>query len=434
MSAGVPAELLAERRAAFQERIGEGIAIVPGARLQTRSNDVDYPFRQNSDLLYLCAWPQPEAIAVFSKDRFILFVQPRDPGAETWTGRRPGVEGACERYGADEAHPTAEFQERLPGLLGDVPRLFYSLGAEPRLDPIVREALREVRRHTRGGVRAPNEIVDPYGILHEMRLYKDPAELALMRRAAEISYEGHHEAARLCRSGNTEYEIEAVLDWVFRKRGSTGPAYPSIVGSGDNATILHYTENGDTLREGQLVLIDAGCEYEAYASDITRTYPVDGRFEGIARDVYEIVLRAQADAIEKAGPGVALTEIHDVATRTLVSGLIELGVLEGDAQELMEQENHTRFYMHRTSHWLGMDVHDVGEYHVEGKPRALEPGMVFTIEPGLYFGAEESKCAEKLRGIGVRIEDDLVVTEAGCDVISKNIPKRIDEVEAWMRS
>ncbi len=434
MSPGVSVELLAERRAAFQERIGEGIAIVPGARLQARSNDVDYPFRQSSDLLYLCAWPQPEAIAIISKDRFILFVQPRDPSAETWTGRRPGVEGACERYGADEAHPIAEFSERLPGLLGDFPRLFYSLGVETRLDRSVRDALRAIRARARSGVRAPREIVDPYEILHEMRLFKDPTELELMRHAAEISREAHHEAARLCRNGSTEYEIEAILEWVFRKRGGAGPAYPSIVGSGENATILHYTENRDTLRPGQLVLIDAGCEYAAYASDVTRTYPVDGRFEGIARDVYEIVLRSQADAIEKAGPGVTLTEIHDVATRTLVDGLIELGVLEGDAQELMVQEKHTPFYMHRTSHWLGMDVHDVGEYRIEGKPRPLEPGMVFTIEPGLYFGAEEQTCPEKLRGIGVRIEDDLVITEAGCEVITDAIPKQVNEVEAWMRS
>ncbi len=424
MPAIISTGLLAERRAAFQEQIGEGIAIVPAAALRLRSNDVTYPFRQSSDLLYLCGWPQPDAIAVFSKDRFILFVQPRDPRAETWTGRRPGVDGAREQYGADEAYPIEEFEARLPGLLADVPRLFYVLGSEAGLDRKILDALGEVRGGARRGVRAPGEIVDPTEILREMRIYKHPEELAVLQHAAEISREAHHEAARLCRHGNTEYEIEATLDWVFRKRGAAGPAYSSIVGSGENATILHYTENRGTLRAGELVLIDAGCEYEWYASDVTRTYPVNGRFEGAARDVYEIVLRAQSAAIEKAAPGVTLVEIHAVATRSLVEGLIEL----------MAQGSYSPFYMHQTSHWLGMDVHDVGDYRIEGKPRALEEGMVFTIEPGLYFSASEERTPERLCGIGVRIEDDVAVTETGCEVITDAIPKRIDDVEAWMRS
>jgi Xaa-Pro aminopeptidase len=424
---------LAARRRRFQDEIGEGVALLPGGRLATRSNDVEYVFRQRSNLLYLTGWEQPEAAAVLTGERFTLFVQPRDPDAETWTGRRPGTEGAVDGYAADEAFPFSELRERLPAVLENAPRLYHTFGLDPQLDESVLEALKHVRGRSRAGITAPAEIVDPCSILHEMRLRKDEEELAIMRAAADISREAHHAAARQCREGAREYELEAEIAHVFRKRGGAGPAYPPIVGSGDNATILHYIENRDRLRAGQLVLIDAGVELHGYASDVTRVYPVGGRFEGIGRDVYAAVLDAQEKAVRAVRPGATLTEIHDVALRSLTEALVELGSLEGEVDGLIESEAYKPFYMHSTSHWLGLDVHDVGDYRVEGKPRALEAGMVFTIEPGLYFGCREQKCPEALRGIGVRIEDDVVVTEEGCEVLSRDIPKRIDDVEAWMR-
>jgi Xaa-Pro aminopeptidase len=425
---------LATRRQRFQGEIGEGVALIPGGRLATRSNDVEYVFRQRSNLLYLTGWEQPEAAALLTKERFTLFVQPRDPDAETWTGRRPGTEGAVNGYGADEAFPFAELGERLPGMLENAPRLYHTFGLDPHLDESVLAALKQVRGRSRTGVTAPAEIVDPCLILHEMRLRKDEQELAIMRAASDISREAHHAAARRCKEGVHEYELEAELAHVFRRRGGSGPAYPAIVGSGDNATILHYIENRDPLKAGDLVLIDAGVELHGYASDVTRVYPVGGRFEGIGRDVYLAVLDAQEKAVRAARPGVTLTEIHDVAVRSLTEALVQLGALEGEVDGLIESEAYKPFYMHTTSHWLGLDVHDVGDYRVEGKPRALEPGMVFTIEPGLYFGRREEKSPEALRGIGVRIEDNVFVTEDSCEVLTRDIPKRIDDVEAWMRA
>jgi Xaa-Pro aminopeptidase len=431
--AAIPQAVLAERRRRFREQLGEGVALVPGARMRARSHDVDYVFRQRSDLLYLTGWEQPEALALLSRDRFVLFVQPRDPAAETWTGRRPGVEGAVERYGADQAYPIGELAERLPALLENVPRLFHGFGLDRELDEIVLAAVKAVRARARQGITAPGEMVDPTLALAEMRLVKDAHELAVMRAAADISREAHQSAARMCRPGAHEYELEAELGYVFRRRGGAGPAYPSIVGAGDNATILHYIENTDELRAGQLVLIDAGAELHGYASDVTRTYPVGGRFEGVARDVYQAVLRAQELALAEVRPGALLTQIHDVAVRALVEGLIELGALSGDVSELVAGEAFRPFYMHSTSHWLGLDVHDAGAYRIGGKPRPLEPGMVLTVEPGLYFQSVEPKAPERLRGIGVRIEDDVVVTDDGYQVLTRDIPKRIADVEAWMR-
>jgi Xaa-Pro aminopeptidase len=423
----------AERQARLREQIGEGIALLPGARLLRRTNDVDHLFRQGSDFLYLTGFDQPEAAAVLTRDRYVLFVQPKDPEAETWTGIRPGVEGARDRYGADEAYAIGEIEKRLPELLENKTRLYYALGEDRAWDEMVIRALGVVRSKVRRGVVAPRDVADPRAILHEMRMRKEPEELEIMRAAAAISREAHHEAARLCRAGRCEYELEAALHHVFRGRGASGPAYPPIVGAGDNATILHYIENRDVLREGELVLIDAGCELHGYASDVTRTYPVGGRFAGAAREVYEIVLAAQEAAIAEIRPGATLAQIHDRAVRSLVEGLLGLGALEGRPEELVEKESYRPFYMHMTSHWLGLDVHDVGDYRVEGKPRALEPGMVFTVEPGLYFPCRDPRTPERLRGIGVRIEDDAVVTEDGVELLTAAIPKRPDEVEAWVR-
>ena len=425
--------VLAARRAKFQGALGAGLAIVPGAHLARRSNDVDYVFRQSSDLWYLTGFEQPDAIAVLTPERFTFFVQARDPKAEIWTGRRPGVEGAVRDFGADEAYPVAELRSWLCSALENVPRLYHEFGCDRGIDEIVLACLEEVRGRARRGVTAPTEIVSPTVILHEMRLRKDESELRVMRDAAEISRQAHHAAARLCREGVREYEIEAALEQVFRSRGGSGPAYPSIVGSGENAAILHYTENRSRLGKGELVLVDAGVELHGYASDVTRTYPVDGRFEGIRRDVYAAVLEAQAAALNSAGPGATLQAIHAAAVRSIVEGLVQLGALSGGTEELIETEAYKPFYMHHTGHFLGLDVHDVGDYNVDGRPRPLEPGMVFTVEPGLYFGADSDVTPDALRGVGVRIEDDVVITESGFEVLTDAIPREISDVEAWMR-
>jgi len=431
--ASISGKALAGRRARFQAQLGDGVALVPGNRLVLRSADSHFLFRQSSDLLYLTGWPQPEVLAVFDRKRFILFVQPRDPVAETWNGRRPGLEGARERYGADEAYPIGELVDRLPDLLANVPSLYHRFGADELLDQQVLDAIATLRGRWRLGVAPPDQILDPYRILHEMRLLKDPEELACMRASAVIARDGHHAAARATKPGAWEYQIEAELFRVFRGHGGWGPAYPSIVASGDNATILHYTENNRQMHGGELLLIDAGAEYEGYASDVTRTYPVSGKFDGAALDVYEAVLRAQDRTIAAVKPGATIDGLHQIATRALVEGMIEIGALEGDVDRALETESYRAFYMHRTGHFLGIDVHDVGQYNVGGVPRPLEPGMVITVEPGLYFGPEEPRTPAHLSGIGVRIEDDVVVTERGCDVLTHDIPKRPADVEAWMR-
>jgi Xaa-Pro aminopeptidase len=373
-------------------------------------------------------------VAVFTAARFTLFVQPRDPLLETWNGRRPGTEGAVTRFGADESFPIGELSAKLPGLVENRPRLFHTFGRDRKLDDLVVAALSDVRGRARRGVTAPSEVVSPHDLVHEMRIRKSEGELEIMRAASAISAEAHHCAAHLCRPGVREYELEAELLRVFRRGGGAGPAYNPIVGAGDNATILHYVENRDPLAEGQIVLIDAGVELHGYASDVTRTYPVGGRFSGAARDVYQAVLDAQAAAFRAVAPGVTLPEIHAAALRQLVLGLIALGALSGDVDELIKTEAYKPFYMHSTGHLLGLDVHDVGSYYVDGKPRPLEPGMCFTIEPGLYFSSTEPKSPAHLRGIGVRIEDDVVITAAGYENLTAAIPKEIADVEAWMRS
>ncbi len=425
---------LAERRRRLQSQLGEGVALIPGAKSRTRSHDTDYVFRQDSDLYYLTGWEQPDALAAFTRDRFVLFVQPRDPLLETWNGRRPGTEGAVTRFGADRAHPIGELAAKLPGLIENRPRLFHTFGHDPELDTLVVAALADVRARVRRGVIAPSEISSPHALVHEMRLRKSARELEVMRAAAAISHEAHHEAAKLAREGAHEYELEAALLHVFRKRGGAGPAYNPIVGTGENATVLHYVENKDPLRTGELVLIDAGVELYGYASDVTRGYPVGGKFSGAARDVYQAVLDAQAAVFAMIAPGVTLPQMHQAALRPLVEGLVALGALQGDVDELIQTEAYKPFYMHTTGHLLGLDVHDVGSYFVDGAPRALEAGMCFTVEPGLYFSATEPKTPAHLRGIGVRIEDDVVLTASGYENLTRSIPKEIPDVEAWMRS
>jgi Xaa-Pro aminopeptidase len=428
----------AQRRQRFLDAIGPGsIALIQGARLVTRSADTEYPFRQDSDFWYLTGFDHPSAVAVLrgggDGPAYTLFVEPRDPAAETWTGIRPGVEGAVQDYGADEAHEIKSLHEKLPGLLAGAERIHHVLGRDASLDRRILETLDQMRLRSRLGQVPAEAIVDPRGVLHEMRLRKEPAELDLMRRAAAITCEAHHEAARLAHGGRAEYELAAVLEYAFRRNGASGPAYGSIVGGGRNATILHYVRNDQKLVDGELVLIDAGCELEGYASDVTRTYPVGGTYRGAARALYEVVLASQQRAIDASLPGVTLDAIHEVARRALVEGMVDLGLLEGEVDGLIESEAYAPYYMHRTSHWLGLDVHDVGSYVSDGAPRPLEPGMVFTVEPGLYVPAGAEAAPAALRGIGVRIEDDLLVTEKGSENLTEAIPKTPDAVEAWVR-
>ena len=412
------------------------VAFLQGARLVTRSADTEFPFRQDSDFHYLTGFDHPHAVAVLRSDggpAYTLFVEPRDRAAETWTGYRPGVEGAVADFDADEAYPIGELDAKLPGLLARAQRLFHVLGRDAKLDARIVEILEQMRLRSRQGLDPAAEIVDPRRIVHEMRLLKEPAEIEIMRRAAAISAEAHREAARAAEDGRFEYELEAALLYQFRRLGASGPAYGSIVGGGRNATVLHYIRNDQKLVDGELVLIDAGCELEGYASDVTRTYPVGGTYRGPQRAVYEVVLEANLAGLALAKPGSTLAGIHAATTRRLVEGMLELRLLSGSVDELIRSEAHRRYYMHNTSHWLGLDVHDVGPYAVDGKPRALTPGMVFTVEPGLYIAADDEQAPSELRGIGVRIEDDVAITPAGCEILTAAIPKHPADVEAWVR-
>ncbi len=443
------------------DAMGPGaIAIFVGARLQTRSADTEFPFRQDSDFWYLTGFDHPDAVAILSTrdgPRFTLFVQPRDPAAETWTGYRPGVEGAVSDFDADAAYPRDEFLSKLSETLRGAERIYHVLGRDLEIDASIISLQEDIRRRSRGGVLPVREIIDPRIELHEMRLFKSEAEIALMQHAADITLEAHGAAARLTHPGRFEYELEAELGRVFRGRGGVGPAYGTIVGGGHNATILHYIRNDQELHAGDVVLIDAGVEYQGYASDVTRTYPVGGRFESATRDVYEVVLEAQMAAIGVSRPGATLPEIHAKAVRVLCEGMVSLGILKGSVDEIIEKETYRRCYMHGTSHWLGLDVHDVGAYvkhqeveHQDAKqkgarestlkssktdtlqPRPLEPGMTFTIEPGLYLGVNDDEVPEAFRGIGIRIEDDIVVTKSGILNLNERIPKKVDEIEAWV--
>jgi Xaa-Pro aminopeptidase len=411
----------------------DSVALLLGAGLALRSRDTHYRFRQDSDFHYLTGFDHPNAAALLRKDGgppFALFVEPRDRDAETWTGYRPGLEGAVADYGADEAHPIGELCERLPSLFERARRVYHVLGRDARVDARLAEIVETARVRSRAHAPPPEAVFDPRALLHEMRLWKEPGEVALMRRAAEISREAHAAAARLAREGAYEYELEAAIDYTFRRRGAWGPAYDSIVGGGANATVLHYVANDEPLRDGTLVLVDAGCELEGYASDVTRTYPVGGRFSGAGRAVYEVVLAANEAALACARPGATLEDVHDAALRRLVEGMVELGLLAGAVDELVRSGAYRPYYMHRTSHWLGLDVHDVGAYQVDGKPRRLAPGIAFTVEPGLYVPAGDPKAPAALRGIGVRIEDDVVVTDGGHENLTAAIPKRPDDIEA----
>lgn len=430
--------MLRPQLAEFMRRMEpNSVAILPGAREATRSHDTEYRFRQDSDFHYLTGFPEPDAIAVIapSKDgeRFTLFVRPRDPEKETWTGRRAGVEGAKERFGADAAFPVEEFGAKLQDLINGARHLYYRLGnGQPELDRTVIEQLSRMRMMGRRGIHPPQAIIDPGTVLHEMRLFKTEEEIEHMQRAADIASEAHREAMRQVRPGMNEYEVEALIEYTFRRGGASGPAYNSIVGGGANATILHYVNNDAELRDGDLLLVDAGAEYMGYASDITRTFPVNGRFTDAQREIYELVLEAQERCIEMVAPGVTLDEMHQRSVEILTAGMVRLGLLEGDPAKLIEEEKYKKFYMHRLGHYLGLDVHDAGRYHLDGEPRPVEPGMVMTVEPGLYISEDADDVPEKYRGLGVRIEDDILVTPDGHRVLTAAAPKHIPDIEQLM--
>jgi len=414
------------------------LALIPAAKEAVRNRDVHYPFRQDSDFFYLTGFPEPEALMVLVPGRkegeLILFCRPRDEPRELWDGPRAGVEGAKGDYGADEAHPIDEADEVLPTLLENRERVYYPLASDPELDLRVMDWVHAVRGKARGGVRAPSELITVDKLVHEQRLVKDAAELRIMRKAARISAAAHRRVMRTCRPGLWEYELEAEFVHTCALRGGRFQAYPPIVGSGANACVLHYVDNRHQLRDGDLVLIDAGCEYAGYASDITRTFPVNGRFTPPQRVLYELVLAAQRAAIAKALPGNRWDAPHKAAVRALTAGLVELGILPGtrkDVPKLIKEEKYKPFYMHRTGHWLGMDVHDVGEYKQGGKWRKLLPGMVLTVEPGLYI-PDRDEVPECYRNIGIRIEDDVAITEDGQEILSADAPKTVEEIEAWM--
>ena len=426
------------RRKRFMEAIGPAVAVFPASPVRNRSHDTDYEYRQDSDFHYLTGFPEPEAVAVLTslhpEHKFVLFVRPRDKEKEIWNGRRAGAEGAMARYGADAAFTLDKLDEMLPKYIENASRLFYRLGKDREFDDRMMKYLAGIRAAIRTGVTAPGEIVDPAGVLHEMRLIKKDGDVDLMRKACRISAEGHVAAMRACRPGMHEYELEAVIEYVFKKNGADGPGYPSIVGAGANATILHYTENDAVMKDGDLVLVDAGCEYAIYNGDITRTFPVNGRFNKEQRAVYELVLKAQLASIEEVRPGAKFEAYHDRAVQVLVDGLIELGLLEGPADQAIATESYKRLYMHRTGHWLGGDVHDVGRYKIDGASRPLEPGMILTVEPGIYIAEDDEKVPPAFRGIGVRIEDDLLVTSKGHEILTSDVPKTVTEIESLMKT
>ena len=426
-----------QRRKQLMRRMKKnGVAVLASAPASIRNRDVEYPFRQHSDFHYLTGFHEPEALAVLAPGRkqgeFILFCREFDPEKAIWTGHHAGLEGARNDHGADEAFPIDELSERLPELLENRDRVYFPIGQDAELDHAVMTAVNEVRGRARSGVQAPYEFIAVEHLLHEQRLIKSPDEIKVMRKAAEVSVLGHLRAMRSCRPGRHEYEIEAELAHEFTLNGMRSQAYPSIVAGGSNACVLHYTQNDAVLRDGDLLLIDAGAEYENYAADITRTFPVNGHFSKPQRLIYELVLEAQLAAIKAIRPGRRWNEPHDEAVKVLTKGLIRLGLLEGKPSQLIKEEAYKKFYMHRTGHWLGMDVHDVGAYMIGGKWREFEPGMVLTVEPGLYIARDCLEVDPCWRGIGVRIEDDVVVTPQGCEVLTAALAKTVDDIEAIM--
>lgn len=430
------AEYGRRRRALMAQMESNSIAIVPSAKEKIRSRDTDFRFRQDSDLMYLSGFAEPESVLVLIPGRdhgeYVLFCRERDKAKEIWDGYRVGPEGAKKNFGADDAFPIDDIDEILPGLLEGRERVYYAMGRDAEFDQRVMGWVNRIRAKVRAGAIPPGEFLDLNHYLHDMRLYKSKAELRLMQASADIAAEAHCRAMKMCKPGMYEYQLEAEILHEFGMNGAQAPAYNSIVGGGANGCILHYIENQAELKEGDLVLIDAGCEYRHYASDITRTFPVNGVFNAEQKALYELVLQAQYAAIEQVKPGNHWNAPHNAAVSVLCAGLIDLGLLKGTVEDVIKSQEYKAFYMHRTGHWIGMDVHDVGDYKVHGEWRVLEPGMVLTIEPGLYIAPDNKQVSKKWRGIGIRIEDDVAVTKQGCDVLTSGVPKEVKAIESLM--
>src|SRR5262245_23355057 len=423
----------AARRTRILEALGDGVLLLAAAPVRSRSADIEYPYRQDSDFAYVTGFPEPEAVAVLNPrgpDRFILFVRSEDPERAIWVGPRVGVDGARTAFGADAAYPIDALEQELPKVLAGASHIVIDLEREDPLQSRLMGIVRKVRADRPRAGSGPTTLRDAGEVLHELRLRKEPTEIETMRAAITIACEAHALAVRAARPGMFEYELEALIDYTFRSRGATGWAYPSIVASGPNATILHYIDNDRRLGPDELLLIDAGCELDGYCADVTRTFPTGRRFAPAHRNLYDAVLAAQLAAIAAIRPGATVEGIHAVAVRVLAEALLGLGLLAGTVDEIVGRELYKRFFMHRTSHWLGRDVHDVGVYRVRGGSRPLEPGMIITVEPGLYVPRDADDLPEAYRGAGIRIEDDVLVTDAGHEVLSAAAPKQVAELEA----
>lgn len=431
-----PAEFAQRRTQLIKQMVPNSVAIIAAAPERMRNSNTEYAYRQDSHFWYLTGFPEPEAVAVLVADggrgRFILFCRNRDKTMEIWNGIRAGQEGAVRDYGVDEAYPIDEINERLPKWLENRGRIYANLGASDKFDQQLMSWVNQVRTKVRQGINAPTAFTQLTSLLDEMRLIKSEAEVAAMRESASIAAKAHVRGMQTVKPGMWEYQLEAEYLHEFMRHGARFPAYNTIVGGGANACILHYVENNQVLKEGDLVLVDAGCEWQHYASDITRTYPVNGRFSAPQQALYEVVLAAQLAAIDAMQLGQPYYSGHEAALRVLTQGLCDLGLLSGDVNELIETRAYADFYMHGTGHWLGIDVHDVGSYRQSGEGRALKKGMVFTVEPGLYVAADNTEVAEKWRGIGIRIEDNVVMTSKGPEVITADVPKSVAEITALM--
>lgn len=443
----IPASEFAERRKQLLTALGDNaIAIIQASKVVIRNRDADFPFRQDSDFLYLTGFNEPNAVAVFIPGRpegeYILFCQAKDPAMERWTGKRAGIEGVVKDYGVDQAFKLEELDQQMVKLLAGRREVYYRLGFETEFDLRVLTWLNALRRQARNGVAVPHTFKLLDTLVHEMRLFKSPAELEMMRYAAQVAARAHTQAMRSCRPGLFEFEVQAEIEREFRKEGME-PSYTSIVGGGENACILHYVENRSELRAGDLLLIDAGSEHQGYASDITRSFPVNGRFSLEQGQLYQVVLDAQKAAIAAVKPGNHWDAPHQAAIRSLTAGLVELGLLQGELEELIQdppkpedgsaakEVPYRQFYMHKTGHWLGLDVHDVGDYKINGEWRILEPGMVLTVEPGLYISPADH-VDPKWWNIGIRIEDDVLVTAEGCEILTAGVVKEMTDIEALM--
>ncbi len=426
----------ARRRRGVMQLMGDGcVAIIPSGPELLRNGDVQYNFRPDSNFYYLSHFPEPDAVLVLIPGReqgeYVLFCREKDLDKEIWHGYREGLEGAVEHYAADDAYPIDDIDEILPGLLENRIKIYYSMGHYPDFDSRLIQWVNQVKTRARSGVAAPTDFVDLGIILHELRLLKRAEELRIMRRAAKLTVAAHQRAMQLCRPGMKEYQLQAELEYVMLQGGSRSPAYPSIVAGGSRALVLHYTENQATLEAGELLLIDAGAEVDCYAADITRTFPVSGRFTAEQKAVYDIVLAAHQVAVEHTCPGKLWNDAHEAALQVLVTGMVDLGLLQGEVEGLIESGAYKRYFMHRTGHWLGMDVHDVGDYKVEGAWRPLEPGMISTVEPGLYI-APAADIAERWHNIAIRIEDDVLVTRDGYEVLTQGLARTTADIEAFM--